>query len=93
MQYFDKAVCPDNKSAITMCNHFIRYSMDDTVREIRKKRGQWLQSGKYWFGACSWANARARICGLGARAYVHGLCVCCDWDWTDETLVYLSGPV
>lgn len=22
-----------------------------------------------------------------------GLCVCCDWDRTDEALVYLSGPV
>lgn len=38
MQRFDKAVCLDNKSAITTCNHFIRYSMDDTVREMRKQR-------------------------------------------------------
>lgn len=40
-------------------------------------------------GGCARADVRAR----GARAYVLGLCVCCDWDWTDEALVYLSGPV
>lgn len=39
MQCFDKAVCLHNKSAITTCNHFISYSMDDTLREIRTKEG------------------------------------------------------
>lgn len=40
-------------------------------------------------GGCVRADVGAR----GARAYILGLCVCCDWDWTDEALVYLSGPV
>lgn len=61
MQRFDKAVCLDNKSAITMCNHLIRYSMDDTVREMRKKEGcgcnvESVGSACGWLRACAHAG-------------------------------------
>lgn len=59
MQRFDKAVCLDNKSAITTCNHFIRYSMDDTVREMRKKEGSGCNVERAGAApACGWMRAR-----------------------------------
>lgn len=42
-----------------MCNHFIRYSMDDTVKEMREKRGLWMQCGTRWLRARTWADACA----------------------------------
>lgn len=66
--------------------------MDDTVEEMRKKEGSGCNVESVSSApARGWM--RAWTCGLGARAYDRGLCVCCDWDWTDEALVYLSGPV
>lgn len=65
MQRFDKAVCLDNKSAITTCNHFIRYSMDDTVREMRGKKegcGCNVESAGA-APACGWRRARGRAGG------------------------------
>lgn len=41
-------------------------------------------------GGCVSVVARAAEARQPTSA---GLCVCCDWDRTDEALVYLSGPV
>lgn len=83
MQRFDKAVCLDNKSAITTCNHFIRYSMDDTVREMRKQR------------AAAPASVAVRVlvgCGCACETQrMHVLAV--TGSGTDEALVYVSGTV